>query len=48
MFYHICVSPYLVEEALLYRARYSRDAAAYEEAKQFSTPSCDRMVRLYG
>ncbi|KAM7539342.1 hypothetical protein Aperf_G00000055236 [Anoplocephala perfoliata] len=36
------------KEALLYRARYSRDAAAYEKAKRFLTPSCDRIVELYG
>ncbi|VDM17897.1 unnamed protein product [Hydatigera taeniaeformis] len=34
------------KEALLYRARYTRDEAAFERAKGFATPSCDRMLDL--
>nr|CDS18886.1 DnaJ protein subfamily B 2 [Echinococcus granulosus] len=43
-----CFKERAQKEALLYRARYTRDEAAYEHAKRFPTPSCDRMVQLYG
>ncbi|KAL5103449.1 hypothetical protein TcWFU_010117 [Taenia crassiceps] len=36
------------KEALLYRARYTRDEAGLERAKAFSTASCDRLLQLHG
>lgn len=35
-------------EALMHRARYLRDADAFQRAKDYPTPSCARLTELYG
>ncbi|VUZ43455.1 unnamed protein product [Hymenolepis diminuta] len=43
-----CFKERAQKEALIYRARYTRDPVVFEQAKHYATPSCDRMVKLYG
>ncbi|KAM3181410.1 hypothetical protein ACTXT7_014440 [Hymenolepis weldensis] len=41
-----CFKERTQKEALMYRARYTRDPVVFEQAKHYATPSCDRMVEF--